>query len=196
MSPAKSSRRTAAARQELHVEPRESCGFTLVEVVIALLVSAVVVLSARTLIEILSTQTLRASATTRDMDADANGERLLRAVVGQLEVPSPADSTFGGDEQQAHFGSWCATPRGWLERCRVELRVYQGPDGAAVIAQLSTRETILVKRGRTADGLRYLADPADGGKWLVRWPNSLSVPLALALLIDGDTLIVRVGDRA
>jgi prepilin-type N-terminal cleavage/methylation domain-containing protein len=170
-------------------------GFTLIEVLMALVVSAIAILGARFLLETLGGQTLRVVKTASEIDRDANGERLLRAILARTEVPSALDSTFGGDERRAHFGSWCDVPRGWLERCRVELTVDQAADGFAITARLSTGEVVIVQRGRNADGLRYLLDPADGGRWLRQWPNSSAPPLALGILVDGDTLIARIGER-
>jgi len=174
---------------------RYRSGFTLIEVLIALVVSAMVTLGARSLLEATSEHVLRVTRTARRIDADANGERLLHTLVSQIEVASPIDSTFGGDERSVHFASWCNVPRGWLERCRVELTFEQIVDGFVVTAKLSTGEIVVVRRGRTADGLRYLIDPADGGKWLRQWPNSSTPPLAVGIVIDRDTLIARIGER-
>jgi prepilin-type N-terminal cleavage/methylation domain-containing protein len=169
-------------------------GFTLVEVVVAFAIGTVVVLGARALLEALGAQTARVAAAARDADADANGERLLRALVGRLEIGAPSD-TFGGDERSARFSSWCQAPRGWQERCRVTLGVEQAADGVAVVTRLSTGETVVLKRGRRTEGLRYLVDAASGGRWFVRWGEGVTVPQAIGILVDGDTTIVRIGER-
>jgi prepilin-type N-terminal cleavage/methylation domain-containing protein len=172
-------------------------GFTLVELLVALAIGVFVVVGARALLDGLAAQATRVAAATRETDADANGERLLRALVGHLEIPAEvgSTSTFGGDERSVHFSSWCEMPRGWQERCRVRLDVEHTPDGIAVVAGLSTGETLALKHGQHTEGFRYLVNAGLGGSWVYRWGDGLSAPLAIGILIDGDTMIVRIGER-
>ena len=176
--------------------PRPRCrgAFTLVEVLVALAIGAVVVLGARMLLDGLAVQAARTSTAARDADIDANGERLLQRLVRDIEVgPSPAP-TFGGDRNTAHFSSWCEVPRGWLEPCRVSLGIESAVDGVAVVARLSTGEAIVVRRASRADGLRYLLSSDAGGVWLEHWDGAGSAPLAIGVLVDGDTLILPIGE--
>ena len=185
----------------LHREKRRSRrqiarlrGFTLVEVVVALAISALVILAARMLLENLGSGAERIERATRDADQDANGERLLRALVGQIEVGARRE-TFGGDEQSAQFTSWCRSPRGWLERCRITLSIEMADGAPALTTTLPENDRVVLYRARHTLRLRYLVDPSAGGTWFVKWGDGLLVPRAIGVVADSDTLIIRIGER-
>jgi prepilin-type N-terminal cleavage/methylation domain-containing protein len=175
---------------------RPSGGFTLIELVVAITLSGVVLLGARALWESLaiSVDRLRTQATA---DArDANGERLLRSLVGRLEIGTDQSHEFAGDEQHVRFTTWCDMPAGWQERCDAAIGIE--PDSAAelrLVARLSTGEVITLQRGFSAGVLRYLNDPAGGGVWFRIWGHGITAPLAIGVITDGDTTIVRIGER-
>jgi prepilin-type N-terminal cleavage/methylation domain-containing protein len=180
-------------RAWLGTAPR--AGFTLIEVLIAMAIGATVVLGARVLMERLGDGALRIGEAARAADADANGERLLRALVGSVEVGPEAALAFGGDEREARLTSWCETPAGWQERCRVTLVVGTLDGTPALLAALSTGDTLVVRRAARFAALRYLESAAGGGRWFRYWDDGLLAPRAIGVLLDGDTLIVRIGDR-
>jgi prepilin-type N-terminal cleavage/methylation domain-containing protein len=185
--------RTALAIERSQVGVRR--GFTLVEVIVALVVGAVVMLSARALLEVLGAQATRVTALGRDADADANGERLLRALIGHVDVGTGERAPFGGDQRSVRFSSWCTVPRGWQERCNAMLVIDSTSRAMSVVARLSTGEVLVLLRGRRIEGFRYLVDASSGGRWFTRWDDGLLVPLAIGILVDADTMIVRIGER-
>lgn len=171
-------------------------GFTLIEVIVAVTLSAIVLLGARALWESLagSVDRLRTRAT-----ADArvvNGERLLRSLVGRLEVGTDLSHEFAGDEREAHFTTWCDMPAGWQERCDAVIGI-EADSGAGLrlVARLSTGERITLQRGFATGALRYLNDPIGGGVWFRIWGHGITAPLAIGVITDGDTAIVRIGER-
>jgi prepilin-type N-terminal cleavage/methylation domain-containing protein len=178
-------------------------GFTLVELLVALVVGAVVMLGGRLLFQSVADSRARLSRATRHADDDANAERVLRATVSALEVGSGPDAQFGGDEHQTRFTSWCDTPGGWKERCAVTLSVVgdsagtviQDGPGHALVLQLAQQPPVVVRTAFTDGALRYLLDAHDGGRWMRVWDRGLSAPLAIAAIVDGDTLILGVGNR-
>jgi len=169
--------------------------FTVLELIVALTLGALVIVAARALLETIGEHALRVTATAGQLDADANGERLLRTLAGRLEIGADSADTFGGDASSLSFSSWCQVPRGWLEPCRVRLALVPDHTGVAIVARLSTGENLTIRRGAISDGFRYLASPAAGGSWYGQWGRGLSAPLAFGIIIDGDTMIVRVGER-
>jgi hypothetical protein len=166
-----------------------------VEVLVALALGAVIVLGARLLLENLGAVAGRIAEAARYQDADSNGERLLRSLVGRLEVGTRRADSFGGDEHEAHFSSWCESPRGWQEQCRVSLRVEPTDSLLFLFVSISPGETVPLLRARHVLALRYLADAAQGGSWILRWGDGATAPQALGVIIDTDTLIVRIGER-
>jgi prepilin-type N-terminal cleavage/methylation domain-containing protein len=171
-------------------------GFTLIELIVAITLSGIVLLGARALWESLagSVDRLRTQAAA---DARvANGERLLRSLVGRLEVGTDQSREFAGDEQRAQFTTWCDMPAGWQERCSAQLAIE--PDSgntSQLVARLSTGEVISLRRGFTAGKLRYLNDPIGRGVWFRIWGHGITAPLAIGVITDGDTAIVRIGER-
>jgi prepilin-type N-terminal cleavage/methylation domain-containing protein len=168
-------------------------GFTLIELIVAIMISGIVLLGARALWESLAGSVdrlrLEASADARV----ANGERLLRSLVGRLEVGTDQSHEFAGDEQHATFTTWCDAPAGWQERCDAELAIEPDSGGAEqLVARLSTGEVITLERGFSTGVLRYLNDPAGGGVWFRIWGHGITAPLAIGAITDGDTAIVRI----
>lgn len=169
-------------------------GFTLLEVIVALAVGGMVTLGAAGLLVQLAADGERTVAASRAADAEANGERLLRALVGGLE-PSPDETpAVVGTREEAAFTSWCDVPAGWQERCSVTLSFGPVEGGKTLVARLGAGEGLELRSGFREGSFLYLADPARGGTWLESW-SGITTPLALALLLDADTLVLRIGER-
>ena len=108
---------------------------------------------------------------------------------------------FGGDEQEAHFTSWCDTPGGWKELCAVTLSI-RANDAAsgrrgttALVLTLPASAPLSIRAGFESGELRYLVDAHDDGRWLTTWDVGLSVPIAIGAIVDRDTLIFQGGVR-
>ena len=173
---------------------RERAGFTLVEVLVALAIGAVVLVSARALLDGLASHARTTVRSMHDADSQGNGDRLARQVAGNLIlIPDPAAS-FVGTTTESTFESWCPAARGGLERCRVRLALVQRPTEPGVVLSLSTGATIVLLRGANAR-LRYLSDAAEGGRWEDVWRQPHTPPLAVALSAGGRSLVLRIGER-
>jgi hypothetical protein len=129
------------------------------------------------------------------VEADANGERLLRTLLGRLDMGASEQLRFGGTPDVAHFTSWCDVPSGWLERCDVELAIETKGDSGTLVARFADGSVIPLVRGFRRGALRYLNTPANGGEWFESWGAGATAPLALGVILDRDTLIVRIGER-
>jgi len=172
-------------------------GFTLVEVMVALVVIGVVLVGARTMLGQIADDADRIAAAATEADREANAEGLLRAIADRLEV-SPASGEevrFEGDERGARFRSWCEVPDGWLERCEASLGFIDLQGENVLALRLSTGELVPLRRGFGSGSIAYLRDAGGGGAWVRGWGASITAPLAFGLVIDGDTTIVRIGER-
>ena len=169
-------------------------GFTLVEIVVALLVSAVVVLGVRVLLEQLGDSTSRTVRGAAHGDRDANGEQLMRDLVRRLEVGTPDAAHFAGEPDSASFSSWCDVPAGWQERCTVVIRTEPTPSGMTLSVSAAGIGKQHIGAGSLVE-LRYLDDAAAGGRWFRSWGAGITAPLAIGLLTDRDTTILRIGER-
>lgn len=170
----------------------ERCGVTLMELMVGLVVAGIVLATAaRALVAVDGAgQAPREAA--RLADIAGNGQRALRELVSQIEPVSDSSLQFSGNETQVSFQSWCRAPGGWSERCLVSLEVR----GNALFGVLSTGESLPLVHGQQYVQLRYLnGEGGLGGSWLKVWGAGILVPFALGVLMDGDTIVVRIGER-
>ena len=170
-------------------------GFTLIEVVIALVVSAIVLLGARAMLGEVGDDALRINAQAQRIDRDANAERELRSLVLHLELGAGEASQFAGDPGRASFSSWCDAPGGWQEPCAVTLTLVPRARGVALVAHTSVNGDIVVRDSVRVGALRYLTRVSDGGEWIRVWGAGITAPLAIGVILDADTLIVPIGER-
>jgi prepilin-type N-terminal cleavage/methylation domain-containing protein len=176
-------------------------GFTLVEVLVGLMVGSVIVLGARLMLEGVGDGAQRVTRQAQRTDRDANAERVLRAVVAALETSESDGRTFGGNEREARFTSWCDTPGGWKELRAVTLTITSNgaasgkPGAGTLVLTMSGSTPLSIRAGFTYGALRYLADARDDGEWFTSWDVGISVPIAIGAIVDRDTLIFRIGVR-
>jgi len=178
-------------------------GFTLIELMVALAVSVVVLIGARMMAESLADATHRTVTAAHEADRVANADLLLRSLLSRLEIGTIADQPFGGGPRSVHFTTWCDTPGGWLERCEAVVSLEAYGDTNCLVAHLAPRDplgeigprTIRLATGFRNGALRYLNDPRAGGQWFVQWGDGIVAPLAIGVVLDGDTSIVRIGER-
>jgi prepilin-type N-terminal cleavage/methylation domain-containing protein len=174
-----------------------SAGFTLVEVMVALVVIGIVLVGARAMLGQIADSADRITAAAAEGDREANAERLLRTVVDRLDIAPAAgqETRFQGDPRGTRFRSWCEVPDGWLERCDVSLGFIDLQGENVLALRLSTGELVPLRRGFGSGEIAYLRDAAGGGAWVRTWGASITAPVALGIVIDGDTAIVRIGER-
>jgi prepilin-type N-terminal cleavage/methylation domain-containing protein len=170
-------------------------GFTLVEVLVALSIAGMLLVGARALLTQLVDGAARIGEASVGADRDANAERFLRALLLQVEANDGESIRFIGDERAARFVSWCTVPAGWQERCTATLGVVPVENGIALTVLLHGGEMIVVRRGARSGELRYLYSAGEGGTWLPTWRSVITTPLAVGILLDGDTLVLRIGER-
>jgi prepilin-type N-terminal cleavage/methylation domain-containing protein len=175
--------------------------FTLVEVLAALTIGALVLLAARALVTQLAESTRASLRHSAKEDSRANGERLARALAGRIQVIGDGASRFVGADHEARFSSWCNVPTGWQEPCVVTLAVVTDSQSADTQLTISSVETgpIVVRHGMSHATLIYLSSAREGGEWVQAWRTDDRAPLAIGVVHDDgavpDTLFLRIGDR-
>ena len=176
--------------------PRDRrAGFTLVEVMVALVVGAVVVLGARMLLEQLGDSALRTVAAAARADREANGEQMLRDLAARLEVGTDRSAQFSGESNATHFSSWCDMPSGWQERCVVTLVVADRGGHHALAVAFADGDSLTLLTRSEPIALRFLDDLRAGGRWFTSWGAGITAPLAFAVISGRDTIVVRIGAR-
>jgi prepilin-type N-terminal cleavage/methylation domain-containing protein len=179
------SRRPAAGRE----------GFTLIEVVVALTLAALLMLGARALFEQLGAHAEALVGAAADADREANGDALLRALVGAAETSPDPERRFEGTEEGVRFSTWCESPGGWLERCAVTLGFVHADTARVLALEAGAGDPVVLRRGFRDGHLIYLRAPEEGGSWVRGWSSVAITPLAVGVVVDGDTAILRIGER-
>ena len=177
-----------------HPDPGRG-GFTLIEVVVALSLSAMLLLGARALFEQLGGHAEALVEAAAAADGEANGDALVRARVGAAEAsPEPA-RPFDGTADGARFHSLCESPAGWMERCHVTLGFIHAGQAPVLAVATDGGDPVAIRRGFREGRLIYLRDAGGGGAWTRGWSSTVQPPLAVGVVIDGDTSILRIGER-
>lgn len=190
-------------------------GFTLVEVIVAIAIGGLVLLGARSLLEVLADEEHHIARETAVADARSNGYRALRSLVGEMEVGTSEAGPFSGDPTRTSFTTWCDTAYGWQERCAVTIAFEREGREPVLVAHLLGEQSLVLARDFSAGEFRYLNSATSGGQWFRQWGRGITAPLAIGVIlernatsgdmngaIDGasidtlvDTLIVRIGER-
>ena len=168
-------------------------GFTLIEVILALTLSALVVVLAHRIFTgvVDGVHGLQSARTT--LDREGNARRSLTEMFGSLDVGTEGAGGFAGRPNRVEFTTWQRVPAGWLERRRVVFGVESG---------------VLVARGDMSIALEdsvsdvafdYLLEPGANATWVREWISPVSAPIAVRVRImhvaATDTLLFVVGPR-
>ncbi|MEK7668876.1 MAG: prepilin-type N-terminal cleavage/methylation domain-containing protein [Gemmatimonadota bacterium] len=174
---------------------RRCAGFTLVEVTVALLLAALVVLLAHRIYGGVLDASRRLAAAREDLDREANARRLLASLVGSLAIGSSDAGGFSGGVSGVSFSAWHVGGRGWPELCRVTVGAR---DGALAVNGLAD-EALRLADSVVGLEVEYLLDLGADARWMRAWESALSAPAALRLRIAHpartDTLLFIVGPR-
>lgn len=168
-------------------------GFTLIEVMISLALSALVVLIAHKVFTGVVDGTARLGETRSSLDREANARRLLTEVFGSLDVTSTGSAGFAGHPEQVELTTWLRVPEGWLELRRVVLEAEHGSFVIRGAVSAALRDGV---KGVEFD---YLLEPGADAVWARKWISQLAAPVAVRVRImritDVDTLLFLVGPR-
>lgn len=158
---------------------RDRWGFTLIEVLIALTIGAVVVLLMHQLFAAVAVQgeTLVAARTT--LDRSANARRWLDATFLSLDVGTDGASGFDGRSDHAMFTTWLVTADGWFERRQVTLALEQ----RRLRALVTPGTPIALMDSVTEVQFDYLLEPGAESRWIREWVSPLSAPVAVRMRI-------------
>jgi prepilin-type N-terminal cleavage/methylation domain-containing protein len=172
-------------------------GFTLIEVIVALTLSAIVVLLAHKVLSGIVDGVARLDDARAREARSANARRWLIEALGSIQAGVDSAGPFDGHPQQVGFASWRLVPEGGLRRSRILLEqvgdklVAEDASGAVSLADSVSRVAF-----------DYLLEPGANTTWVREWLSPISAPLAvrvrityLGLPVRADTLLLVVGDR-
>jgi prepilin-type N-terminal cleavage/methylation domain-containing protein len=183
------------------IQSRRRGGFTLLELTVGMAVGAMAITGAAALLLGLVSGAEAIQSRAFDVDRDANAERVIRLLTANLDA---SGDTIGvrGNQESVHFPTWCETSFAWSERCRVRLKFQttrasrslvvermSGPSLTATEDAQTPPEPVVLRQDLRSGQFIYLVDATAGGKWSGSW-SIMTIPAALGVVIDGDTLIL------
>jgi prepilin-type N-terminal cleavage/methylation domain-containing protein len=170
-------------------------GMTLIELMAALAIGGLLLMSGRALIAELQDAGATLGRSARANDANANARRTLYALIRRADVRPDSTSRFVGDSLSAGFRSLCEQPGGWLARCDVSMRIDTQRDSSSLVGQTNTGDVLTFDRWRGDASLRYLDLSTGQDQWVSQWGSSIVPPAAMAVEVDGDTIVLPVAGR-
>ncbi len=170
-------------------------GFTLFEVILALALGALALLSARRLISQSEDAGRRFDEGVALQDQGANGLRVARRLSANAYQGSDSTTEVEGDADHAEFQSWCQALNGTWSRCRVRLWTRQRGSVTDLYVTDQIPGQVLVTSLAGEGRLAYLSRDELGDRWFSIWTGRMGAPLALAFISVRDTITLALGFR-
>ena len=155
-------------------------GFTLVEVMVALSIGAVVVLLAHELFGAVAERGRTLTVVRSALDRSANARRWLDATFLSLDVGTEGAAGFDGRPDHAAFASWLLTADGWFERRTVSL----ARNNDRLVASVAPGQPIALMDSVAELALDYLLEPGAEARWVREWVSPVSAPVAVRMRIE------------
>src|SRR6266496_87630 len=167
------------SRAEPALQGGDRQGFTLIEVIVAVTIGALVVLVAHQLFAAVAERGRTLIAARRSLDRAVNARRWLAATFLSLDVGTDDAGGFDGRPDHAAFASWLLTPDGWFERRTVSL----ARDNDRVVASVAPGQPIALMDSVADLALDYLLEPGAESRWVREWVSPVSAPVAVRMRI-------------
>jgi len=175
-------------------------GFTLIEVIIALSLAAMVVLLAHRVFASVVEGSQRVREARTRLDREANAGRWLTAAFGSLTVGTVGGS-FDGEPARVSFSAWLPVASGGFAPSRVALGLEEG----RLVARLDQGDSVVLADSVASATFDYLLEPGANERWVGEWISPVSAPVAVRLRFKrelpvgnveaADTLLLLVGPR-
>ena len=165
-------------------------GFTLFEVMVALVLSGSAVLTAHALFRPVIDAAAAISSERGAIDREANSRRLLRSTLLSVEVGASNTVPFAGHGDRLEVSAWMPTADGWFELKEVRI----GQAGSRLV--LTAPDWGVATLGDSLSDVRfdYLVEPGINARWVADWTSPVSAPLALRLRVRRDSSTEAVAD--
>jgi len=155
-------------------------GFTLVEILVALTIGAIVVLFAHELFGAVADRGRTLTVARAALDRSANARRWLDATFLSLDVGAEGAAGFDGRPDHAAFVSWLLTPDGWFERHTVSL----ARNNDRLVASVWPGQPIALMDSVVEVAFDYLLEPGAESRWVREWVSPVSAPVAVRMRIE------------
>jgi prepilin-type N-terminal cleavage/methylation domain-containing protein len=168
-------------------------GFTLIEVLIALVIGSLVVLLTHQLFVSVIEGTQHLEIARNRLESERLGIRWLESAMLSVEAGGPA-GIFEGHPERMEFTTWLLQPGGWMEENQIELVVKD-----SILVACVHGEVLALRRDVQRAELDYLLEPGAESQWVREWVSPVSAPLAVRLRLTRgravDTLLLLIKGR-
>jgi prepilin-type N-terminal cleavage/methylation domain-containing protein len=175
-------------------------GFTLVELLVAIAIGGLVVLTVHRLFGASTDHARRLDAHRQRFERAANARRWLADAFGSLDLGQGEPGPFLGGSNGVEFSTRLLTGRGCHEAERVGIAVRDG----WLVARLRGGEVLLADSLASAQ-FDYLVEYGESAPWLPGWRSVVNAPLAVRIRLEHasmaageaavDTLLFVIGAR-
>lgn len=179
--------------------PASRTGFTLLELMLALAIGGLLVVTAAQLFAVAGDSGGALARARHAADREANAREWLATTLGSLEVGVAGTPGFQGDSARMTFAAWVPVAGGWMERRTVTLALAGGQLTGAAGA------SVLLVDSLRSGAFDYLAEYGAQTMWLSGWQSPVSAPIAVRIRLtrptvdperlEADTLVFRIGGR-
>jgi prepilin-type N-terminal cleavage/methylation domain-containing protein len=173
-------------------------GFTLIEVIVAMVVTATLALLAHGLFSDAADGGHRLALARRRLDRQGNARDFLRDAFLALDVGADSAGPFEGEPHRVRYTTGLPVPAG----CNVRRTVLLDAGGGQFTAELGgdSAQRIVLADSVRAVGLDYLLQLGAGEHWVRDWHSAVSAPLAVRVRVTraggvSDTSLYLVKPR-
>jgi hypothetical protein len=172
-------------------------GFSLLEIVLAIGIVAVVVTMAGVVMHTLGKGHTTLTQATHAHDREMNGWRMLRGLAARAELRVTGEDRFQGSENGMDLPTWCPSAGGWMERCltSVFLGSAAGHERMRVVVGNGTAFDVPLVDSGAGPEFRFIRVSPDRLDWAPRWSSTSTLPSAVAIVSGRDTIVLRIGER-
>ena len=156
---------------------RPPAGFTLLEVLLALVIAGMAALVAHALFSTAVRGTADLQLARASLDRAGNIRRYLGATFLSVETGGKAAGPFVGGPNLMRFTAWVETPDGWFERREVVLALRND----VLLAAVGGAPPLVLADSVAGLGLDYLVSPGADALWVGEWISPVSAPLAVRI---------------
>lgn len=170
-------------------------GFTLLEVMVALAIGAMVLMMAHQLLAAVTEGSRRLEERVIHQDRMLNGRRWLRAALGSINAPVES-LPFIGHPNELTLSASTLRGGGWFAPQRLRLLVHED----SLLVERSEEGILFLADSIERIDFDYLLEPGAETRWASNWISTASTPLAVRMRLKHrqsgiDTSLFMIMDR-